>query len=117
MKRITQPPGPDGRQEEGAGEEDGGAEPDGELVDDSPPPPDTPIVRLEDRSAGRQRGWFIGVYLAVLVTLILASLLGPASLPEPVWLRVRPEVAEARFWTFQVGVLIAGYLFFDRRRR
>ncbi|MFI7135543.1 hypothetical protein ACIBQ1_58535 [Nonomuraea sp. NPDC050153] len=109
MSGASQPSGA-GDRSGAEGAED--VEPKSELVDLSPPPADSPVVQLLEKTAVRHRSWFITVYLGVLITVILASILGPGFLPEQAWTQMKPEVADVRLWLFQIGfVIVGGYLF------
>lgn len=115
MSEVSRSPSAGGRSESSGAEGEDGAESAHQLVDHSPPPPDSPVVHLEEKASGRHRGWFIGVYLSVLITIILASILGSAFLPAQAWSQMKPEVAEVRFWVFQLGGVMGGYLFAEKR--
>ncbi|GAA1516628.1 hypothetical protein GCM10009677_57400 [Sphaerisporangium rubeum] len=94
--------------EEPEGSED--PDPEYELRDHSPPPADDPVVCLEP-AAERHRGWFLKIFLGIFVAVIVASILMGAFLPKEAWGQVEPQVTKTMDWVFQVGLLVAGYLF------
>src|SRR5262249_17224060 len=81
-----------------------------ELVEYLPPGPDTPVIRKAERE-DVERGWFLGVFLAILVLVIVGDLTGSALLPAHAWAQLKPEIAEIRTYWFQVTGVILGFYF------
>ncbi|MFD2350678.1 hypothetical protein ACFSTC_17125 [Nonomuraea ferruginea] len=55
--------------------------------------------------------------MIILSGLIMVTVLAGAFLDEKAWAQVKPELADIRLWTFQIGMIIVGsYLFSDGRR-
>jgi hypothetical protein len=88
---------------------------DGDLIDDAPPPPDTPVI-IEDRRHDLERAWFLAVFLALFAITIFADLAGSAWLSGIRWAQMKPEVQDIRTFMFQVVGIIIGFYFGTRRR-
>jgi hypothetical protein len=88
----------------------------GDLIDDAPPPPDTPVI-VENKRHDLERTWLLAVFLALFVITILADLAGSAWLPAAAWAQMKPEVQDVRTFMFQFVGLIIGFYFGTRQRR
>lgn len=70
-----------------------------------------------DPSQDHLRWWFLKIYMIILSGLIMVTVLAGAFLDAKAWAQVKPELADIRLWTFQIGMIIVGsYLFSDGRR-
>lgn len=81
-----------------------------DLVEHLPPGPDRPVIKKTDK-VDVERGWFLVVFLAMLMVTIVIDLAGSALLSAPAWAKMRPEVAEIRSFLFQVTGVIIGFYF------
>jgi hypothetical protein len=81
-----------------------------DLVEDLPPGPDSPVIEKTSR-IDLERGWFLGVFLAILVLTVIFDLAGSALLPAARWTQMKPEVGDVRGYLFQVAGIIIGFYF------
>jgi hypothetical protein len=97
----------------------GADDPEHDLFEDLPPPPDSLVIRKEDRK-DKERGWFLRIFLGLLVLTVAADLAGSAFLPTATWTQMKPEVADVRTWLFQVTGVVIGFYFgtnFERSKK
>lgn len=95
---------------------DGASEDEQLLAEDLRPGPDTPVIRKVERE-DVERGWFLGVFLALLILTITGDATGSALLPARAWAQMKPEIADIRTFLFQVAGVIIGFYFGTAVRR
>jgi hypothetical protein len=95
-----------------------GRQPEYELVDDAPPPPDDlVIVREEARLHRVQRSWVLGTIIIIFTTIVVTDITLSASLPSKEWAQSKSEIDYIRDSLFTIVFVIIGYYFGEQRRR